>query len=46
MPLNKVEELTLVVDGVRVFYRRVRGEGTPTVYVHGNPSPFGSSSRS
>ena len=38
MPLNKVEELTLVVDGVRVFYRRVRGEGTPTVYVHGNPS--------
>ena len=28
----------LVVDGVRVFYRRVPGEGTPTVYCHGNPT--------
>ena len=26
------------VDGVRVFYRRVPGEGTPTVYCHGNPT--------
>jgi pimeloyl-ACP methyl ester carboxylesterase len=33
-----VEELELVVDGVRVFYRRVPGEGTPVVYFHGNPS--------
>lgn len=36
--LNKVEELTLVVDGVRVFYRRVPGEGVPAVYCHGNPT--------
>ncbi len=26
------------VDGVGVFYRRVAGEGTPTVYCHGNPT--------
>jgi pimeloyl-ACP methyl ester carboxylesterase len=34
----KIEEGELVVGGVRVFYRRVPGEGTPTVYCHGNPS--------
>jgi pimeloyl-ACP methyl ester carboxylesterase len=28
----------IVLDGVRVFYRRVPGEGTPVVYCHGNPS--------
>jgi pimeloyl-ACP methyl ester carboxylesterase len=33
-----VEERELVVDGVRVFYRRVPGEGTPVVYCHGNPT--------
>jgi pimeloyl-ACP methyl ester carboxylesterase len=33
-----IEEAELVLDGVRVFYRRVPGEGTPTVYCHGNPS--------
>jgi pimeloyl-ACP methyl ester carboxylesterase len=33
-----VEEGELRVDGVRVFYRRVAGEGTPTVYCHGNPT--------
>lgn len=27
-----------MVDGVRVFYRRVAGEGTPVVYCHGNPT--------
>lgn len=27
-----------MVDGVRVFYRRVPGEGAPTVYCHGNPT--------
>ena len=26
------------IDGVRVFYRRVAGEGTPVVYCHGNPT--------
>lgn len=33
-----IEEGELVLDGVRVFYRRVLGEGTPTVYCHGNPT--------
>lgn len=33
-----VEERELVLDGVKVFYRRVPGEGTPTVYCHGNPT--------
>ena len=33
-----IEEHELALDGVRVFYRRVAGEGTPTVYCHGNPS--------
>ena len=33
-----VEECELVLDGVRVFYRRVPGDGVPTVYCHGNPT--------
>jgi pimeloyl-ACP methyl ester carboxylesterase len=33
-----VEESELAVDGVRVFVRRVAGEGTPTVYCHGSPT--------
>lgn len=33
-----IEEGELRIDGVRVFYRRVAGEGTPTVYCHGNPT--------
>ncbi|HEX6688902.1 MAG TPA: alpha/beta hydrolase [Solirubrobacterales bacterium] len=33
-----IEERELVVDGVRVFYRRVPGDGVPVVYCHGNPS--------
>jgi pimeloyl-ACP methyl ester carboxylesterase len=33
-----IETGELRVDGVRVFYRRVPGEGTPTVYCHGNPT--------
>lgn len=32
------EEGELVLDGVKVFYRRVLGEGTPVVYCHGNPT--------
>jgi pimeloyl-ACP methyl ester carboxylesterase len=35
---SKIEELTLDVDGVRVFARRVQGDGVPAVYVHGNPT--------
>jgi pimeloyl-ACP methyl ester carboxylesterase len=33
-----IEESELVVDGVKVFYRRVPGSGTPVVYCHGNPT--------
>jgi pimeloyl-ACP methyl ester carboxylesterase len=33
-----IEAGELVLDGVQVFYRRVSGEGTPTVYCHGNPT--------
>jgi len=33
-----IEEAELRIDGVRVFYRRVPGQGTPTVYCHGNPT--------
>ncbi len=33
-----IEEGELRLDGVRVFYRRVAGEGTPVVYCHGNPT--------
>ena len=36
--MGAIEEGELRVDGVRVFYRRVPGEGTPTVYCHGNPT--------
>jgi pimeloyl-ACP methyl ester carboxylesterase len=36
--MGKVTEGELVIDGVRVFYRQVAGEGTPTVYCHGNPT--------
>jgi pimeloyl-ACP methyl ester carboxylesterase len=33
-----IEEGRLRVDGVEVFFRRVPGEETPTVYCHGNPT--------
>jgi pimeloyl-ACP methyl ester carboxylesterase len=33
-----ISERELVLDGVRVFYRRVDGDGVPVVYCHGNPS--------
>ncbi len=33
-----IEEGELVLDGVRVFYRRVPGDGVPVVYCHGNPT--------
>jgi pimeloyl-ACP methyl ester carboxylesterase len=36
--VSAIEERELVVDGVRAFYRRVPGEGTPVVYCHGNPT--------
>jgi len=33
-----IEEIELACDGVRVLVRRVEGDGTPTVYCHGNPT--------
>ena len=33
-----IEESAVAVGGVEVFMRRVTGEGTPTVFVHGNPT--------
>lgn len=33
-----IEELEFVVNGVRVFARRLPGDGTPVVYCHGNPT--------
>ena len=35
---SKIEERTLEVDGVRIFYRQVEGTGMPVVYCHGNPT--------
>jgi pimeloyl-ACP methyl ester carboxylesterase len=35
---GKIEAAELSVDGVKVFYRRAEGEGTPVVYCHGNPT--------
>ncbi len=36
--MGEIEEGELRIDGVRIFYRRVAGAGTPTVYCHGNPT--------
>lgn len=36
--MNRIQEGFVDVDGVQTFYRRVRGSGTPTVFVHGSPS--------
>ncbi len=33
-----VEERVVDVEGVRCFYRRVPGEGPPTIFIHGNPT--------
>jgi pimeloyl-ACP methyl ester carboxylesterase len=33
-----IETGTVMVDGVSTFFRRVRGDGPPTVFVHGNPT--------
>ncbi|MGH2802938.1 MAG: alpha/beta fold hydrolase [Thermoleophilaceae bacterium] len=34
----RLEETFVDVDGVRVFVRRIPGEGAPAVFVHGNPT--------
>jgi pimeloyl-ACP methyl ester carboxylesterase len=36
--MEAIEEGRVRVGDVEAFYRRVPGEGTPTVYCHGNPS--------
>ena len=36
--MGTVSEAVVHVDGVRTFYRRVAGEGPPTIFVHGNPT--------
>lgn len=33
-----IEEGLIRIEGTEVFYRRVAGDGTPTVYCHGNPT--------
>lgn len=33
-----ISERTVDVDGIEIFLRESKGEGTPTVFVHGNPT--------
>ena len=35
---DRIETGTVVVDGVATFYRRLPGQGNPTLFVHGNPT--------
>jgi pimeloyl-ACP methyl ester carboxylesterase len=37
----EIETGTVMVDGVSTFFRRVKGDGPPAVFVHGNPSNSG-----
>ena len=39
--MARIEEGFVEVDGVRVFVRRIRGGGPPTVFAHGNPTHSG-----
>lgn len=36
--MGRIEKRSVDVDGVATFYRRTDGTGTPTLFVHGNPS--------
>jgi pimeloyl-ACP methyl ester carboxylesterase len=36
--MARIEESSVDVEGVTTFFRRVEGEGTPTVFVHGHPT--------
>jgi pimeloyl-ACP methyl ester carboxylesterase len=36
--VREIEARVVDVDGVRCFYRRVPGDGPPTIFLHGNPS--------
>ena len=33
-----IEERYVEVDGIRIFLRERRGDGIPTIWVHGNPT--------
>jgi pimeloyl-ACP methyl ester carboxylesterase len=33
-----IETGTVMVDGISTFFRRVHGDGPPTLFVHGNPT--------
>ena len=39
--LAAIETGTVMVDGVSTYFRRIPGEGAPTVFVHGNPTHSG-----
>ena len=36
--MAEIEIGTVMVDGVSTFFRRLAGDGPPTVFVHGNPT--------
>ncbi len=36
-----IEERFIEVDGIRIFVRERRGDGHPTIWVHGNPNESG-----
>jgi pimeloyl-ACP methyl ester carboxylesterase len=36
--VSSIETGTVMVDGVSAFFRRIRGDGAPAVFVHGNPT--------
>jgi pimeloyl-ACP methyl ester carboxylesterase len=36
-----IETGTVMVDGVSTFFRRIPGDGVPTLFVHGNPTHSG-----
>jgi pimeloyl-ACP methyl ester carboxylesterase len=36
--VTEIETGTVMVDGLSTFFRRVRGEGAPAVFVHGSPT--------
>jgi pimeloyl-ACP methyl ester carboxylesterase len=41
LTLAAIETGTVMVDGVSTFFRRIPGQGVPTLFVHGNPSHSG-----
>lgn len=35
---SAISQRTIVLDGIEIFIRETAGQGTPTVFVHGNPT--------